>query len=158
MLAYLKAKAIEQRRHMALPKVIRDNLATFVVGALVSFALLAAFLLLRPQDADAARLMVRVHDGEGHVHELPLTADDSLTVTTALGTNTIEVKDGEARVTFADCAGGNCLHQHPISVPGQQLICLPHQLWVEVVEAGAPDGELDVTAVSDSDDVDLVSR
>jgi len=38
------------------------------------------------------------------------------------------------------------------------MICLPHQLWVEIVETGAPDGELDVTAVTATDDVDLQSR
>ena len=53
---------------------------------------------------------------------------------------------------------GDCLRQRAISVPGQQLICLPHKLWVEVVEQGAPDGELDVTAVTSADEVDLVSR
>lgn len=144
---------------MTLPKLIRDNLATVVAGALVAIALVAIVLLFAPRGAGSASLVVRIHDGEGTVRELPLDRDDTLVVETPLGRNVIEVRDGAARMGDADCPNGNCLRQQPISQPGQQLICLPHQLWVEVVEAGSADGELDVSAVSpESDDVDLVSR
>ncbi len=144
---------------MALPKLIRENLATVVAGVLVAAVLVAACLALVPRSTGAAPLVARIHDGEGTVRELPLERDDTLVVETPLGRNVIEVRDGAARVVEADCPNGDCLRQRPISQPGQQLICLPHQLWVEVVEAGAPDGELNAAAVSpESDDIDLVSR
>lgn len=144
---------------MALPKLIRENLATVVAGVLVAAVLVAACLALVPRGTGAAPLVARIHDGEGTVRELPLERDDTLVVETPLGRNVIEVRDGAARVVEADCPNGDCLRQRPISQPGQQLICLPHQLWVEVVEAGAPDGELSAAAVSpESDGIDLVSR
>lgn len=159
MLAYRKAST---RRHedlrMTIARYIRENLATVIAATLVACGLVASLVLLRPRAATNAQLVARVHDGDGHSYELPLSEDGSLEVTTALGTNVISVQDGFAFVAEADCPKGDCLRQHAISVPGQQLICLPHQLWVEIVEQGAPDGELDVTAATSTDDIDLVSR
>lgn len=143
---------------MAFLGFIRRNAATVVAAVLISCGLVASFVLLRPQAAADASLVARIHDAEGKTYELPLSEDASLTVETALGTNVIVVRDGAAFVAEADCPNGDCLRQHAISSLGQQLICLPHQLWVEVVAQGAPDGELDVTAVTATDDADLVSR
>lgn len=143
---------------MAVLRHIRENLATVVAAALIVCGLAACFVLLRPHTSSNAQLVARIHDGEGHSYELPLAEYGSLTVETSLGTNVIVVENGAVFVAEADCPKGDCLRQHAISAPGQQLICLPHQLWVEIVEAGAPDGELDVTAVTATGDADLVSR
>ena len=143
---------------MALLRHIRDNAATVVAAALIACGLVASFVLLRPRASVNAQMVARIHDGDGRTYELSLSEDDSLRVETSLGTNVIVVRDGAAFMAEADCPKGDCLRQRAISVPGQQLICLPHQLWVEVVEQGAPDGELDVTAVTSADEVDLVSR
>lgn len=143
---------------MALLRHIRDNAATVVAAALIACGLVASSVLLRPRASASTEMVARIHDGNGQTYELPLSKDGSLTVETSLGTNVIAVRDGAAFMAEADCPKGDCLRQRAISVPGQQLICLPHQLWVEVVEQGAPDGELDVTAVTSADEVDLVSR
>jgi len=143
---------------MALLRHIRDNAATVVAAALIACGLVASFVLFRPHVPANAQMVARIHDGNGQTYELPLSKDGSLTVETSLGTNVIAVRDGAAFMAEANCPKGDCLRQHAISAHGQQLICLPHQLWVEIVETGAPDGELDVTAVTATDDVDLQSR
>lgn len=143
---------------MTLIRYIRDNAATVVAATLIACGLVASSVLLRPRASASTEMVARIHDGNGQTYELPLSKDGSLTVETSLGTNVIAVRDGAAFMAEADCPKGDCLRQRAISVPGQQLICLPHQLWVEVVEQGAPDGELDVTAVTSADEVDLVSR
>ncbi len=143
---------------MTLIRYIRDNAATVVAATLIACGLVASSVLLRPRASASTEMVARIHDGNGQTYELPLSKDGSLTVETSLGTNVITVRDGAAFMAEADCPKGDCLRQRAISVPGQQLICLPHQLWVEVVEQGAPDGELDVTAVTSADEVDLVSR
>ena len=145
---------------MEFARRIQQMRATVIAGAVVVACLVATFVLLRPHVSGSASLVARIHDADGVTYELPLNKDGQLTVTTSLGTNAIVVENGAARVVEADCPTGACLHQKAISQPGQQLICLPHQLWVEVVEQGAESGELDVTAVTDSPDegVDLVSR
>lgn len=147
---------------MAYPKAIRDNLATVIAGVLVAIVLALAWLLLLPRASTDAPLVARVHDADGVAHELPLDQDGQLVVQTSLGRNVLVVEKGACRMLEADCPNGNCLRQHAIDAPGQQLICLPHRLWVEVVEQGAPDGQMDASLVAsdEADDagVDLVSR
>lgn len=145
---------------MGLARHIRENAATLVVGAVVTLGLALAFVLLNPRAEETGPLVARVHDADGATYELPLAEDGELVVETSLGRNVIVVSGGSAAMHEADCPNGDCLRQQPIYAPGKQLICLPHKLWVEIVEQGAPDGELDVSAVSDADDegVDLVSR
>lgn len=103
-----------------------------------------------------------VHDGDGQTHVLELDTDATLVIETSHGTNTVEVSGGKVRIIEADCPNGDCLRQNAISEPGQQLICLPHQLWVEIVPEGGESGELDIDAVSTEDaspkSVDAVSR
>lgn len=146
---------------MRLGEFIRENRATLVAGLVMAALAVAVFAVFGQGGSNAHDLVARVHDGDGGVRELALDVDDTLVVETSLGRNVIVVKDGEAYVAEADCPHGDCLHQLPISSPGQQLICLPHELWVEVVERGATDGELDASAVATVDGdqgVDVVSR
>lgn len=144
---------------MSITSAIRNNLATIVCAVVVAVALAALFLLTRGGAAgEDAQLVALVHDGDGAVHELPLCEDTQLTVSTSLGSNTIEVHDGSVRVTSADCPNGTCLHEQALSAPGGQIICLPHKLWIEVVAAGSEPGEMDVSLVTEESDVDLVAR
>ena len=151
---------------------LRRNTATVVVGMIVCAAIGTAFLFLGPWRPDASSgATVLVHDGDGQTHALPLSKDTSYEVRTSLGTNVIVIEDGSARIDAADCPKGSCLHQKPISRPGEQLICLPHKLWVEVVvdvpgqdesHETSPQSHLDEHAVTWDDapdaDVDLVAR
>lgn len=145
---------------MSLAQTIRSNLATIVCGAIVAGLIVALLVLAqgRPSGGVIA-LVALVHDGDGSVHELPLDTDDELTVTTSLGNNTIAVRDGSVRMAAADCPNGTCLQHRPLSAPGGQIICLPHQLWIEVVPAGSSGGTMDVRrAQEQGDDVDLQAR
>ena len=140
--------------------VLRDTRATIVCAVLVA-ALLAGLRLVlggtAPSGSDA--MVVLVHDGDGGVHELPLDHDDTLTIVTSLGTNVVEVRDGAVRMLDADCPNGLCLQQPALTAPGAQIICLPHQLWIEVVPQGSEGGQMDVTlAEGVEDDVDLPAR
>lgn len=137
---------------------LRDNRATVICAFVVAAVLAALWLALGARTPADGALVALVHDANGQVHELPLDTDDRLEVTTELGTNVIVVEDGAVRVAEADCPNGSCTRQHPLDAPGGQLICLPHQLWVEVAPEGSTGGELDVTLVEQEDDVDLVAR
>jgi hypothetical protein len=138
--------------------LLRENKATVVAGVIVA-GILAALLAWQWHSAQAeGRMTALVHDADGQVHELPLSEDARLEVSTSLGTNIIVVESGEVRMAEADCPNGNCLAQHPLTGPGAQIICLPHQLWIEVVPEGKAGGEMDVSLVESEDDVDLVAR
>ncbi|MDR1422663.1 MAG: NusG domain II-containing protein [Coriobacteriales bacterium] len=79
--------------------------------------------------------IVRITDGDGMIHELPLDQNARLEVSTALGSNLIAISDGMATVEEADCPGGDCIRQRSINTPGQTIICLPHRLVVEIVQS-----------------------
>lgn len=135
--------------------------ATVIAAVLVLAALAAAFALVAAGSgsSDAGSLRAIVHDADGNTHELPLSEDTELAVSTSLGSNTVVVKDGAVSIADADCPGGDCTRQQALDEPGRQLICLPHRLWVEVAEAGSAGTGLDVSAASpEASEVDLVAR
>jgi hypothetical protein len=78
--------------------------------------------------------VAQVTDGEGAVFSMPLDVDGRIEVTTGLGSNTIEVSDGQIRVVDASCTGKDCVHQGAISSPGQTIVCLPHRLVIKIEE------------------------
>ena len=125
---------------------MRTYRATFVVGIAVMTLLVGSFVAVGQARLPTGGTPVAVvHDADGHIWRLPLDTPATLEVTSSLGSNTIVVADGAARMTEADCPHGSCLRQTPISETGQQLICLPHRLWVEVVPAQGEDTARDGT-------------
>lgn len=137
---------------------VQRNRATIVCAIVIALLLVALAIWTGGTRGADGRYVALVHDGDGQTHELPLEADTTLEVTTSLGSNTIVVEGGAVRMVAADCPNGTCLHEHPLSEPGQQIICLPHELWIEIVPEGADAGEMNVSLVEGDDDVDLVAR
>ena len=132
--------------------------ATVIAAVLLAAALLALAVAFLARGTGEGRLIARVHDADGTVHELPLDTDARLEVETSLGSNTVVVEAGSVRMEAADCPHGDCLRQRALSSPGGQIICLPHELWIEVVADGAGEpAEMDADAVA-YDDVDTVAR
>lgn len=54
-------------------------------------------------------------------------------VETGNGYNIIEIDQGEARVTDADCPDLLCVKMHAISKENQVICCLPHRVVVRVI-------------------------
>ena len=52
------------------------------------------------------------------------------------GTNLLQIKNGEASMVQADCPDQLCVHQKPVSLNHESIICLPNKVVVEV-ESGA---------------------
>jgi hypothetical protein len=73
-----------------------------------------------------------ITDSDGVVREMPLNTNGRAEVTTSLGTNIIEVADGQIRVVDATCTNKDCVHQSPISRPGQTIVCLPNRLVIRI--------------------------
>ena len=138
---------------------IRENRATIVAALVVAVLIAVLWAVLYGRGASSSsRMVALVHDGDGKAHSLPLDKDDILIVETSLGTNTVMVQDGAVSMKDADCPNGTCIQHAPISEPGPQIICLPHQLWIEIVPEGSEGGVMDVTLAETDDRVDLVAR
>lgn len=46
--------------------------------------------------------------------------------------NKITIKDGVVSMGFSDCHGQDCVRQGAISKTGENIICLPHKLVLEI--------------------------
>lgn len=135
-----------------------SKLSAIITALVIAVVLIAVgFVALGQFAPGGGQLHALVHAGDGAVYELPLGENDDLTVTTDLGTNVVSVRDGAVFVHEADCDNQDCVHQGKVSAPGKQIICLPHKLWVEVVQDGAAGGSMDVNAAA-GDGIDVASR
>lgn len=47
-------------------------------------------------------------------------------------TNTLQIKDGVAKMIEADCPDKLCMHQKEISVSKENIVCLPNRIVVTV--------------------------
>lgn len=56
-------------------------------------------------------------------------------------TNILEIHDGKADVTSAECPDHLCVHQRAISKEKETIVCLPNQVVVEI--KGAEQSEFD---------------
>ena len=122
------------------------NIALGLALALIAVAMVAMVAIPHLNKPSESRLYAVVHDGDGETHELALADDAQLVVATSKGTNVVTVQGGAAFVSEADCPNHDCMRQGRISEPGQKIICLPHELWVEVTlnEAASSDKDVDV--------------
>ena len=74
-----------------------------------------------------------------------LSKNKSVTIDGVGGTNLLVIEDGTAAITEADCPDALCVNMGKISRAGQSIVCLPHQVVVEVVEE-SDDGGVDLIA------------
>lgn len=144
-------------------QTIRDNLATIVVGILVLVVVVGSCVLFGPWHTNTTTaLNAIVHDGDGGERVLSLNQDARVTIATRLGSNTLVVEHGSIRMAKADCPTGSCMKQEAIAHVGEQIICLPHKLWVEISANEDGTGTLDVDAVNwgnhTDSNVDLVAQ
>ena len=48
------------------------------------------------------------------------------------GTNLLQIKNGQASMLEADCPDQLCVHQKPVSLNHESIICLPNKVVMEV--------------------------
>lgn len=108
-------------------------IAVLVITALALAAATAANALGNAVDARTAV----IQDADGNTFAMPLSKDDVLTVASSAGTNVIEVQSGKVRASEADCPNQDCVDQGWISNAGQQIVCLPHKLVVNITDEDA---------------------
>lgn len=125
----------------------KADLAVVAAAALVALAALAALAAGRAGAPSAGAgegggLVAVVQNTDGFYRVLPLAEDATVVVASPLGTNTIEVSGGRVRCSEADCANQVCVETGWVSREGQQIVCLPHELTVQVVADPADAAEL----------------
>lgn len=115
----------------------------FKRDALLIFALLlcaaALWFFMRPSEP-GAYAVVTVQGKE--YARFSLAEDQTVTIGEE-AYNVLTIADGKAFISDANCGDHTCIHTGSISLQGEQIICLPHELIVEVI--GGTDSDLDAS-------------
>ncbi len=82
--------------------------------------------------AGANRVIVKI---EGAIEGIYSLSEDR-EVEINGGTNLLKIKNGEASMSWADCPDQLCVHQKPVSLNRESIICLPNKVVVEVESSG----------------------
>lgn len=102
-----------------------------ILAGTVLVIALAAVLFITLTRKEGAEVVVTV-DGEAY-KTLPLDEDTTLAVGGKQGNyNVVEIKDGEVRMTEADCRDQICVNHKAIHYNNESIVCLPHKVTVEI--------------------------
>ena len=108
---------------------------TFIIGIVV-FALLlwVGMYLVRRGNYGTIRITV---DGEEY-GTYSLAKDQVIRIG---DTNVCEIKDGEVRMTEADCPDHLCMKQKAVDSTGGTIVCLPNKVVIEGEKGDSSDEE-----------------
>lgn len=102
----------------------------FILGILLLAGILwAAMTLVRRGSHQTIRITV---DGEEY-GTYSLSQDQVIPIN---DTNVCEIKDGEVRMTEANCPDQLCIHQRAVGENGGTIICLPNRIVIESEKGG----------------------
>lgn len=101
-----------------------DIILLIILGIGTLFCVL--FFLMKPK-----AVICVVYENGAERYRFSMDEDITQRIETEGGHyNILEIKDGKAAVSEADCANQICVHSAPISKTGDSIICLPHKLSV----------------------------
>ncbi|MDS0524431.1 NusG domain II-containing protein [Clostridium sp. SHJSY1] len=60
------------------------------------------------------------------------TGEEQIDIKTDYGYNILKIKDKSIQILDADCPDKICVKSGFISNPGEQLVCLPHKLMIQI--------------------------
>ena len=125
-------------------KNIRNDIILLVVFLLIGVVLCGVLYLTSKEGAT-----VEVSVGGEVVAVYPLDKDVSVDIEgKGDGINHLEIKDGEAYVTEANCPDGICIHMGKISYNNESIVCLPNQVVITVIDEENTKGEALIDSVS----------
>jgi hypothetical protein len=107
----------------------------FLLSAFALVLAVTSWVLLRPGTAAS---QADIYSDGVYIKTVNLLQDQTFTIETARGTNTVAVSSGRIAVTAADCPDGYCMARGYCS-SGADIICLPNRLVIRFSGA-APDG------------------
>ena len=96
--------------------------------AIFTICVLCVFILntLQPDKS----VVVILVDGEVY-DEIDLSEDQSFDIKTERGTNKIQVKNGQIRITEATCPDKLCMRHGQLHNKYDTIVCLPNKLIIE---------------------------
>ena len=119
----------------------RGDLVLIVVALACVLAGGAWWLRSRAAASAQEGLMVVCQTKDGFYRADRLDSDTEYTVSTPgtgtgddadAGENVVQIRDGEVRVVESNCSNQVCVEHGAIFSAGEQIVCLPHGLVVQV--------------------------
>ena len=78
--------------------------------------------------------LLRVEKNSKLLYELHLDEDREIVLQDNNKYNKIIIKDGKVYMKEANCRDQICVHMHPIKEMGETIICLPNQVFLEIID------------------------
>lgn len=116
---------------------LRKSDILLILGLLLAAGLMWFFL--RPGEVGT---FVTISQESGEVLTFPLYENRSITLSNHdQGYNVLVIENGNVYISDANCGDHTCIRTGAISREGEQIICLPHKLVVEIT--GGVSSEID---------------
>lgn len=115
---------------------IKNDIILICAIIAIAFICFSAYYIFYSKDGTYVQISV-----DSKVYKtLPLDKDTTITINGVNdGINILQIKDGAASITDADCPDMLCVKQKKIYHNGETLICLPHKVVVAVISDQTPD-------------------
>lgn len=110
----------------------------WIIGIIIIIAL-SSILLIKTITNKEAEYEVVIYANETEYKRIPFTesTEEIYKVKAGGGYNTIEIKDGDVKITEADCPDQVCVYTLAIDDPTDMpIVCLPHQVIVRIEPMG----------------------
>jgi len=120
-------KKTTEKKHRRLPRLTRKDVL-LLCGVLCAAGLLLVlgWLTARP-GSEAVVTVAREEYGR-----YPLDQDQRVEIFREGHRNIVEISGGKVRMYSADCPDKLCVKQGLVGREGETIVCLPHQVVVEV--------------------------
>ena len=124
----------------------KSDLIIIAVVLVLSLVLFAGIKLYQGSNDGDREVIIR-HAGEV-IQTYPFTerTDEEYFFVDGEETNHIVIKDGTVKMTEANCRDQICVKSHAISENSEIIVCLPHQLTVEIY---APETDTEIDGVAE---------
>lgn len=105
-----------------------------IIGTIILFSVIGIVATQFFQSSSSGDLDVLIRHGGTVIKRIPLNAltDDTFVYLNNNERNEIIIKDGRVWIEEANCRDQICVNHRAISKNGELIVCLPHQLVVEI--------------------------
>lgn len=119
----------------------KADIAVFLTAAAAAACLFAVSGVRTGKIMQHPRL--EILNGNRVYGEYDLTEDQTIHIGE---TNVCEIREGEVRMTEADCPDQICVHSVPITDKGGSIVCLPNRIVLHVIDTDDTEREVDTIA------------
>lgn len=121
-------------------KKYRNDAVLVLIFLLIALSVWVVFSVT----AQKGNYVVVIKDGT-ETEKYPLSEELSVDISSSEnGINRLTIKNGEAKIIFANCRDLICVNHKGISKVGETIVCLPHKLVIKIVNESS--NSLDMTA------------